>query len=285
MKTLARRILQFPVTRIVIAFLAVVIATILVQFGMTWLGQPLGIGTAGWYEVLSSVLVVVVVYVVYRLYVRVIEKRAATELDMRGALQELGAGILFGAVLFTIVIGGLWLLGVYRVLGWNAALDLAPILAASIFAGFVEEVLFRGILFRIVQESLGTWLALAISGLFFGFAHAANPGATLFSSVAIALEAGLLLGAAYMLTQRLWFAVGIHFAWNMTQGGVFGVAISGNSVQGLLSSELVGPELVSGGAFGAEASVVALVVCLGAFGLLYWQAQKRGHIVLPFWVR
>src|SRR5436189_3717292 len=183
--------------------------------------------------------------------------------------RELGAGILFGAVLFTIVIAVLWLTGSYHITGTNALIEILPILGLSMVSGLFEEILFRGILFRIVEESLGSWLALIISGMLFGALHIINPGATLSSALAVALEAGLLLAAAYMLTRRLWFAVGIHFAWNFTQGGIFGVHVSGNDFTGLFSSTMTGPEWLTGGTFGAEASVVAVVVCLAGFVLVY----------------
>ena len=285
MKNLTWRIIQFPLTRIVLAFLMVMIPTGIVQSlyyatrdAMLVLQNPfVGIG--------ASVLASAVAMLMYVLYVRAIEKRAVTELSTRGMGRELGAGILFGALLFTVTIAILWVLGSYHIVGVNTWTAMLPAVALSISSAVVEEIVFRGILFRIVQESLGSWLALLISGLIFGALHLANPNATLFGGLAIALEAGLLLGAAFMVTRRLWLAIGIHFAWNFTQGGIFGVNVSGNAFGGWLQSTLSGPEWLSGGAFGAEASIVAIVVCLCGFAILYWQAQKRGHVVAPFWAR
>src|SRR5439155_20567927 len=105
-------------------------------------------------------------------------------------------------------IGILWLLGCYQVTGINGGSALIMNISISLLSGFVEEVIFRGVIFRILEEWLGTWLALVMSALFFGFAHIANPNATIISAAAIALEAGLLLAAAYLVTRRLWFAIG-----------------------------------------------------------------------------
>ena len=101
--------------------------------------------------------------------------------------------------------------------------------------------------------------------------------------MAIILEAGVLLGAAYVLTRRLWMAIGIHFAWNFTQAGLFGVNVSGVSLGGLLESMLSGPDLISGGSFGVEASLftVALGLALGVFFLVL--AHRRGNFIAPFW--
>jgi hypothetical protein len=71
----------------------------------------------------------------------------------------------------------------------------------------------------------------------------------------------LLLGAAYLLTRRLWLAMGIHSGWNFTQGWIFSVPVSGGKApEGLLLTTRHGPEWLTGGAFGLEASAVAMVV-------------------------
>ena len=75
---------------------------------------------------------------------------------------------------------------------------------------------------------------------------------TWFSAIAIMLEAGVLLGSAYFLTRRLWLPIGLHIGWNFTQGGVFGIAVSGHPSSGLLQAVLSGPTWLSGGAFGAN---------------------------------
>lgn len=282
-RSLIRRIVDFPLARFVLAILFVgvgiaVSQVLLSTLGGTWEGFPL-------LRIIANLAGMIIVGCSYWLYVRLIERRPVQELALRPALRELGAGTLVGALLFTLTIGILWLLGYYQVTGTNGPSVLKQALIIGIVSGFTEEILFRAILYRICEEALGTWLALLISAIFFGFAHGFNPGATIFSSVAIALEAGLMLAAMYSLTRRLWLSVGTHFAWNFTQGGIFGVAVSGNTVSGLLQSQLHGPELLSGGAFGAEASVIALLVCLAAFGFILMRIEQQGKRVAPMWRR
>jgi hypothetical protein len=92
-----------------------------------------------------------------------------------------------------------------------------------------------------------------------------NSGATTVSTVAIALEAGVLLGAAYAACGSLWLPIGLHFGWNFTEGGVFGVAVSGRKAgAGIVNMPLSGSALWTGGQFGPEASLVAVAVCLVA---------------------
>ena len=232
---------------------------------------------------LGALLLAAVVLVAYRTYVRVMEKRRVTELSGRGAGLEWGSGFALGALLFSATIGILAAFGVYRVSGNNGWQSMLSLLPVCIFAGIFEEVLIRGILFRILEQWLGSWVALAISAIIFGALHLFNPGATLFAGAAIAIEAGILLAAAYMFTRRLWFCIGLHMAWNFTQGGIFSVAVSGGRSKGLLQSKLIGPDWLTGGAFGAEASAVALAICLTMGIILLVLAVKRGHVVAPSW--
>src|SRR5664280_2574587 len=133
----------------------------------------------------------------------------------------------------------------------------------AVLAGIMEEILFRGLLFRLSSKIVGTWGALIFTAGLFGLAHTLNPGATIGSSVAIALEAGVLLGAAYAATQRLWVPIGLHAGWNFTEGSLFGMTLSGNNMGvGLLRGSLSGPRILTGGEFGPEASIVAVLVCL-----------------------
>ncbi len=237
-------------------------------------------------KLIGMILTLVATYLVYYGLVRSMERRRyVSELSLKGALLELVGGLGIGAGLLALSILLLWLFEFYKVDSVNDISELFATrhLPLSLGAGFFEELAFRAILFRIVEEKLGSWIALFISSLFFGVAHIANPNATLFSSFAIAVEAGILLGAAYMLTRRVWFAVGIHIAWNYVQGAVFGIAVSGAQVKGLISSHLEGNELFSGGAFGAEASLITLVVCTAAGVLLLWKSHRNGMFVQPFW--
>jgi phosphate/sulfate permease len=138
------------------------------------------------------------------------------------------------------------------------------------------------VLFRILEQSFGTSVALVASALLFGFAHGINPGATLISDVAIVIEAGLLLGVAYALTRNLWLAIGIHTGWNFTEGSVFGASVSGTQGHGsLFHSTLTGSDLLSGGAFGPEASVIAIAVCGSAALILGVLVYRRGGWLRP----
>ncbi len=222
-----------------------------------------------------------VAFLGYVAYVRLIERRAVRELAARRAGPELIAGLVVGAALFGATIGTLALVGAFRITGRAPLGVVAAPFAAAVSAGFVEELLFRGILFRIVESAAGSWLALALSAVVFGLLHLLNAHASLQGAVAIMLEAGILLAAAFMATRGLWLPIGLHIGWNFTQGGILGLAVSGTPTAGALQGQLSGPDWLSGGMFGAEASVVAVILCLIAAAVLLRVAQRRGHILAP----
>ena len=203
------------------------------------------------------------------------EKCKAKDLPMRRLAGDTALGFGIGILYFVLVTGCIALFGAYKVQGLGhdwAALARALFLFLIVAVG--EEVLFRGIVFRMIDERWGTWVALILSALIFGFVHISNQNATVWSSVAIAVEAGLMLAAAYKWSGTLWLPVGIHWSWNFFQGPVFGFAVSGNETQSLLKSVIDGPEWLTGGAFGAEASVPALVLGL-AFAIVFLLVKRR----------
>jgi len=106
---------------------------------------------------------------------------------------------------------------------------------------------------------------------------AGTPG---WAQLGLVIEAGILLGAAYLVTRRLWFVIGIHLAWNAVQGGVYSSSISGTGAQhGLLRLETTGPDWLTGGTMGVEGSAVTVLVGLVAGIILLVIAVRRGHLV------
>ncbi len=222
----------------------------------------------------------------YAGFVRFVERRPVSEFALPQLPRELGIGLLVGAGLYTGSVLVLMVLGVYRIEGLNPISFMIPAIALALSSGVFEELLFRGALFRIVEEWLGSWISLVVSSFVFGFVHMLNPAATLTGALFISVEAGLLLAAAYMVTRRLWMSMGFHMAWNYTQSAVFsGIVSGGVSEPGLIKPIINGPDFLTGGSFGLEASVVAFVFCTGAGVVLLIMAVRRGNIVPPSWKR
>jgi membrane protease YdiL (CAAX protease family) len=277
-----KRIWDFPLVSLLVAT-ALFAAAIAVSQLVFKLLPPMAAEAR---TVARSVIVVALVLAVYKLAIRHLGEIPRDDLPLDRAPRDLGIGLLAGLLVFSLVVGVASLLDVYNVVGGGSTRDLLTIaLTMSIMPGFMEELFFRGILFRHLEQFGGSWFALACTSALFGVAHIFNPNASFISSFAIAIEAGVLLGGAYMLTRRLWVPIGLHAAWNFTQGFIYDVPVSGVDQEGLVEAKLSGPELLSGGAFGLEASLIAMVVATSAGVCLVLWAVRDGAIVRPWWVR
>ncbi|WP_328616736.1 CPBP family intramembrane metalloprotease [Amycolatopsis sp. NBC_00355] len=212
--------------------------------------------------------------VAYKWVARRVEKRdEITELATAGRWGGLGRGALIGGAAFV----GTMLLGIIfthaDISGGSfwACLGVAGSMAS---VAVTEELLFRGVLHRILEQRAGSVIAIVVSSLLFGLTHLINGNATLWGTLAIAVEGGTMLAVAYTATRSLWVPIGLHFAWNWLQGGVFGTAVSGaDSEPGLLRTVLSGPDALTGGSFGPEAGLFALLCCLVTTALLLRRAK------------
>ncbi len=274
-----KRLLAFPLVRLLlIALVFGVLATPVVFAAKELRGPWIGIAIT-W--ILAALLLAAIVLVE-----RFTSGKTLSDVGFAPKLagRDLAGGAAIGALLFSLVALELFIGGFYRVLKVHPTPDLAVAALLLIGGAAFEELLFRGVIFRLVEEWTGTWIALAVSAILFGLAHAANPGATPVSSLAIALEAGILLGAAYALTRNLWLPIGLHFAWNFFEGPVFGTQVSGHSfLRDALTSQLTGPSWITGGSFGPEAGLPAIITCTIAAVLLLVLASRSNEIARPSW--
>jgi uncharacterized protein len=195
----------------------------------------------------------------YRFYVRRFEQRNAIESSLHGAAPDLLRGLGIGAALSCAVAGALAAAGALEVTGsanWNAAIK--P-LSEQAMVAILEELLFRAVLFRIVEARWGTLTSLLVNVPLFALAHLPNEHITALAVLNTGV-ASLGLCAAWLLTRSLWLPVGVHFAWNYLFDGVLGVPVSGHAARGWLQVQMSGPEWLSGGAYGVEGSLATLVV-------------------------
>jgi membrane protease YdiL (CAAX protease family) len=220
----------------------------------------------------------------YRALVGWLEQRPVDELATGTARRGLLRGTGLGLLLFGVTIALIAMFGGYRIAGWGSLSGTIATLGVMCGVAVTEELLFRGVLFRLLEKWTGTAAALALSGLLFGALHLFNPGATLWGALAIAVEAGMLLGAAYTVTRSLWLPIGLHLGWNFAESGLFGATDSGSAFHGgLVQGVAHGPALISGGGFGPEASILAILVGIGASALLLRRAARNGNLVRAPW--
>ena len=281
-RPLIRRIVDFPLVAMIIAIALFIAASA----AATLLGKLLPPLAANAAAAVKGAIAIALMLAVYKLVIVRLGERPRDDLPIAAAPRGLALGVLTGFLLFCALVGIAALFDVYNIVGPGDTRELVKdLIGMTILAAFMEELLFRGILFRWIEAFAGSWAALVVTSALFGLAHIFNANATWMSSLAIMVEAGALLGGAYMLSRNLWVPMGLHAAWNFTQGFLFDVPVSGNDMHGLVQAKLSGPVLLSGGPFGLEASMIGVVLSipLGAFLILL--AARRGHIVQPMWIR
>ncbi|MBS7230326.1 CPBP family intramembrane metalloprotease [Flavobacterium psychroterrae] len=280
--TAKQKIFNFPVTKIILALIAFMAFVIIGQqiagklLGLTPLEKDLR-------NLFKGIIVSALAITSYILFFKNYEKRKVTELSVNRLAQNLIFGTLVGFVLQSLTILGMYLNGSYSVIAVNPVSFILIPLTVAFTIAIIEEILVRGIIFRILEEKLGTYIALSISAIIFGALHLANANSTLLSGLRITV-AGFLLGAAFVYSRNLWFPIALHFAWNFTQSGIFGAITSGNEkTSSLLVSKIQGSALITGGQFGPEGSIQATIFCfIGAIVLLAL-SQRDNKIIKPYW--
>ena len=181
-------------------------------------------------------------------------------------LIGLGFALAFIGGLFLV----LWLIGAINITGYVGLKPGVFIVSMMLFmAAFDEELIFRGYILNNMMDSTNNrWIALAGSSLLFALLHSGNPSVwSTWVPMTELFAAGFILGISYTFTKNLWFPTFFHFGWNFFQG-LFGFEISGINVDSwkMISHENTGnvPDIVSGGAFGIEGSVITLsctIIC------------------------
>jgi len=275
-----QRIIQFPLTRLI------VLGAILFSMMALNNGFMKELAGAPLLSIATTVAMAALALAIYVGYAHFIERHPAHEFSLPGMGRELASGLLIGAALYTLCVLILMAMGIYRIEGLNPWSFVVPAVAMALSSGIFEELFFRGVLFRSVEDLFGSWVSLVVSTLVFGLVHLFNPAGTLVGALYISIEAGLLLAAAYLLTRRLWLSIGFHMAWNYTQSAIFSGIVSGGVAQpGLIRSNIKGPAVLTGGSFGLESSVIAFALCTMTGVVLLIMAIRRGDMVPPFWQR
>ena len=280
---MTHKVLNFTLVKILIGFIFCVGIVIFAQIGLSKL---LAVTSMEKEEkmLLIGIVVASISIATYTWLFRFYEKKTITELSIQGiGKKNLSLGICLGIALQSLTILVIYLNKGITVISVNSMIFLLPFLAMAFTSAIFEEILFRGIIFRITEEKLASYWALIIPAVIFGAMHFANPHSSIVAALGLAIQAGLLLAAAYIFSRNLWFPIAIHFAWNFTQSGIFGVSTSGNNMgTSLLTTKIEGAEWFTGGQFGPEGSIQATVFCLIATIVLMLFHQKQCRIIKPY---
>jgi len=277
MKTRLNKILHFPITRIIIGLLVVVPITIVFKNYITkpLLGFIFSEDTVI-KEVIQHLVSIITMVLLYYYTYKIIEKRSITELNFRKNYALLG--LFLGIFSISIMIAVFYILGYYRITGINNNFSMPRYIAHIFVAAMWEEIMFRVIAYRILEEWLGTIWGLILSVIVFGGMHYLNDDPNLLS-VLSATSGGLLMGILYTYRKNIWLIVFYHFGWNMTQL-LWGCNLSGNNdIEQFLTIQLNGPTILTGGILGIENSIFVFIICTILFSYFLKKSFKNGGFV------
>ena len=281
-RTTLIKIIYFPVTRIIVGIIVCLIVPYLTK---EFLIKPvleslitMKVAAKCIQHILSTIVIFATYYLLFKYY----EKRTISEFSAKYMLKEIIAGFSGGFIVISLIIFILFLLGYYEILSINDfSVFLLPLITVILLALY-EEIIYRGIIYRITENWIGTNLALIIPAVIFGISHIPNENATLLGIIG-ATFGGFLLSIMFTYTKRLWVPFSFHLGWNFSQL-IYGSSLSGTDQLGsFFHSYREGPQLLTGSNFGIEDSIFALIVCLILFAIFYYKAWKKNEIVKPSW--
>lgn len=282
-QTVLKKIIHFQLTKIIVGVLVIAGSVALVEWARKFL--PAQSETASEFQnvmvgIIESLLAVLSYILLFRFY----EQRQINELSLKTFLSNTLIGFLTGLLLQSLIILVIYLNGGYSIVHINPVSSLLPGFTAALIAGFVAEILLRGILFRLTEEKLGTVIALIISALLFAVMHSGVKGATFLMVISTSVQAGIMISASYVFSRSLWLPIFLHFAWDLAEPGIYGAINPGITLEKhLFTSKITGLESLTGGQFGPGNSIQATIFCFATAFLFLWLAKRKNNFIKPYW--
>lgn len=272
-----KRVLYFPITKIIVGIvvpfsLFVVIQNFVLKPFFYSIIQDKSIADPIIHSI-SLIVLLVSYYYLFRFY----DKRKITELSLKYFFKEMFGGFLFGFLTISLSIFILYLLGSYQVISISTTDYSIKLFTVLLFAALVEDLFHRGLIVRVCENWLGTHLTLVIA-MFVELQHIYNPNSNLFS-LFYYLIWGFTMAMLFIYTKRIWLPYFFHIGWNFSQP-FYGSNLTGTDDMGsIIQSEFNGPELLTGGAVGIEGSIFTATFLLLIGIIFYYRAKREGKIV------
>lgn len=273
-----KKIIEHPIIKVVISSVVIILSVALFKEAISkpalaFLGTPEHLN-----RIIGSSISLIVMLAAYYLLIRFYLKRPFNDFPKNKVIPELGGGILMGFSAIGIVILALFLLGYYQVTGSNNFYSFVPTITYIIGGVMLEEIIFRGLLFKALETIKGTIFAVIISSIIFQIPHFMNPHEA-FLPALLGFLFGVLHALIYANTKNLWLPIAFHMGWNIAQP-FFGTTLSGiDGFNNLLIARTEGPQLITGSAFGIEDSLLSLMVLVSLSFHYYMKLKRRGAII------
>ena len=269
--SLLKRTFKHPISTILIGTMTVILATLLVKefiskpiLSALFSAEPL-------IKAITATIGSIAMFAGYHLHLKYFEKESFSEFSFKHIHKEFPIGLMIGFGSMGMVVFMLYALGYYNIIGTKSLFEFLPTIAFIFGAAVLEEIIFRGLIFRLLENWKGPTTALFVSSLIFQIPHFMNLH-TGISPAILGVLFGVVTGLMYAYTRRLWLPIAFHFSWNLVQP-IFIKTLSGGEFVSLFESELEGPELLIGSEFGLEVSIFSFGSLL-TIGLYYYAKLK-----------
>lgn len=238
-------------------------------------------------DIIALITAITEAFIATKVYIflfRVYDNRPIHELSASTFFNNATLGFLTGLALQSLFILVIYFTGTFLIVNINSISTLISPFAFALTAGFVAEIIMIGIVFRLLEQQTGTIVALFAFIILFAILHINVKGATFISVAATAMQAGLLLPAAYIYRRNLWLPIFLHFGWDFAEPGIFGgINPSGSLTQGLLTSKIAGNSLFTGGETGPQDSLISLLLCLFLGLIFLLLAKRKDNLIKTKW--
>ncbi|WP_282015639.1 CPBP family intramembrane glutamic endopeptidase [Marinifilum flexuosum] len=229
-------------------------------------------------QLFGSIGTLIIVWI----FTKFIDRKKIVDLgfSIQNRAKDIIYGLLAGSLLIGIGFGVLWINGNLSITNINFNFfNLFQSVLIYCLVSLNEEIIVRGYILQNFMDSMNRYLALVLSSLIFTALHLLNPNVSFLGITNIFL-AGILLGIGYIFTKNLWFPLALHFSWNFFQGPIFGFEVSGTKSDTLISQTITGNEILTGGNFGFEGSLLASILCTACIVLFWFIYKKQDYKLL-----
>jgi CAAX protease family protein len=282
-QTPLEKVLHFFLTKIIVGIGVIVLLVACIE----WLRSSILGRTSLSNDVKALIIAVTEALIAAAGYIflfRWYDRRRIHELNAATFIINAGSGFLAGILLQSLFILIIYLGGTFLVVHVNPVTALINPFAFALTAGFVVEIIMIGVVFRLLEQQTGTVIALFAFIALFAILHVNMKGATIISVGATAMQAGLMLPAAYVCSRSLWLPVFLHLGWDFAEPGIFGgINPSTSMTQGLLTSKIAGNSLLTGGETGPQDSLSSLLLCLLSGFIFLLLARQKNNLIKPKW--
>ncbi len=272
-----KKILDFPITKIIVGIIVPFSLFLVIQ---NFVLKPFFYSIIQDKSIADPIIIFIsciVLLVSYYYLFRVYDKREITELSLKHFPKEMFGGFSFGFLTISLFIFILYLLGHYQAFSITTIHYTARLFTVLLFAGIVEDLFHRGLIVRVIEDWLGTHVAIVIAMLV-ELQHIFNPNSDLFS-FSVDLIWGFTMAMMFIYTKRIWLPYFFHIGWNFAQP-FYGSNLTGQNDFGtIIQSKFTGHELLTGGEFGIENSIFTPSFLLVIGIVLYYLTKKEGKIV------